>query len=471
MVLLNFTRQAPDDYWTLDTENLPCPACAHEIDSFPIQTSHDEPAQAQNGTSFNPKRIANLMLQLLSINWQTGNFHRLGMDPPNRILQLSPEQCDRFLTVAKTQPQQQPPYNDAVLGAMCMLPYYSDTDESYKIVPLSSLIPIPEVDMVPDREIFYGGPLVPPHMLRLTDWWGGDAGVALFIDTTTGAAIELESWDTADGNDVGEVTKFEGKPHSSGEEVLQGWIDKFLNLTWVPDGIFGIFDATHDRHVEFLAHKQLLEKYGWPDKFPLPREQFGNYLHEKDAIRFEMQDKMDVYVLANRWHQIHSLATKRCRSQWEDTDRRNNHLDETIGEILVRYALAQTELAFARAAGEAPLPERARLPEIEPINMSSEDFLENGERVRWSVEAQPIDVLARAARLWHRFPGLQDNAFGEILAVLREAYDRSREKRFPAFELDVYAFDEEAERVKVQEERDELQSRERSLPRLSGALY
>lgn len=457
MVLLKFTRHAPDEYWSLDTESLPCPSCAHEIELFPIRTSHDEPTQSPNGTGFNPKRIADLMLQLLSINWQMGNFHRLGMDPPNRILQLSPEQCDGFLAVAKTQPHQQPPYDDAVLEAMCMLPYYSDTSESFKIVPLSSLVSVPEVDMAPEREIFSGGPLVPPHMLRLTDWWGGDAGVALFIDTTTGAAIELESWDTADGNDVGEVTKFEGKTHSSGEKVLQGWIDKFLNLTWVPDGTFGIFDGTHDRHVEFLAHKRLLEKYGWPDKFPLPPEQFEKYLGEKDAIRFEMRDKTDVFLLANRWHRIHSLATKRCRSQWDDADRRNNHLDETIGHILVRYASAQTELEFARAAGEAPLPERARLPDMDPISMSSEDFLENGERVRWSVEAQPIDVLARAARLWHRFPGLQDEAFRDILAVLRETYDRTREKRFPVFELDLYAYDAgEAKRRTTPEDRDEV---------------
>ncbi|KAK7516908.1 uncharacterized protein IWZ02DRAFT_492232 [Phyllosticta citriasiana] len=339
---------------------------------------------------------------------------------------------------------------------MCMLPYYSEPDETYKIIPLTSLISIPKLDVAPDREIFYGGPLVPTHMLRLTDWWGGDAGVALFIDTTTGAAIELESWETAEGNDVGEITKFEGKMHGSGEEVLEGWIDKFLNLKWVPDGSFGIFDAAHDRNVEFLAHKRLLEQYGWPDKFPLPREQFENYLREKNEIRYTTDDETDVFVLANRWYQIHALATKRCREKWEDVDRRNNFLDETIAQILMQYGAAQTELEYAKKAGEAPISERARLPELDPINLTSEDSLENGERVRWSVEAQPIDVLARAARLWHRFPGLQDAAFWEIMVLLREVYDRTRQKRYPGFELERYACDGEDRGQPVQEERDEL---------------
>ncbi|KAK8229385.1 hypothetical protein HDK77DRAFT_275030 [Phyllosticta capitalensis] len=464
MVLLNFTRQTSKGYWALDTDNLPGPAHAHEIALFPINSGPDDSTTSANGTAFNPKRIADLMLQILSINWQMGNFHRTYHDPPQQILQLSSEQCARFLQVAKTQPYQSPPFDDAVLEAMCMLPYFSDTNEDYKVVPLTSLITIPEVDRAPDREIVYGSALVPPHMLRLTEWWGGDAGVALFIDTKTGAAVELEDWDTAEGDNEGEVTKFEGKTHPSGEAVLQGWIDKFLNLTWVPDGSSGIFDASRDRHVVFLAHKRLLLKYGWPDAFPLPADRFKEYLEEKDALsQLSPWEEGRPFELAHRWHDAQVLAAKALCEQGCKMDRRNQFLGDTITNLLMRYAFAQMELAYAREAGEAPLPERARLPEIESINAGGDEELESGERAEWSVEVQPIDFLARVAELWHRFPAeLQNAQFREVVDVLSELYDKTREKHYPAFELERFGvaasegMQQQQQQQMGQEEREEL---------------
>ena len=78
-----------------------------------------------------------------------------------------------------------------------MLPFTYHTAETYKIAPstllfaghqgLESLFAL-------DRNIFYGGPIFPLHLVRLTQMESGLYGTALFVDTKTGTGIELKEY-------------------------------------------------------------------------------------------------------------------------------------------------------------------------------------------------------------------------------------------------------------------------------------
>jgi hypothetical protein len=132
-----------------------------------------------------------------------------------------------------------PPLYRAVVELMCVLPYFSTSakygGDRYQIAPQANLTQQPQKLDTIDRGLYPGGPTIPPHMLRLTNWPGriGGLGPALFVDTRTGETVELKDFDD---NASGAVCKtFEG-PRRPIEDHLKEWIDNFLTLKWIPSG-------------------------------------------------------------------------------------------------------------------------------------------------------------------------------------------------------------------------------------------
>jgi hypothetical protein len=158
------------------------------------------------------------------------------VQPAVCLTQLTPEQCNRIEEMAKAC---NPPLDRAVVELMCILPYFSTSakygGDRYQVAPQANLTRLPEKLDTIDRGFYPGGPTIPPHMLRLTNWPGriGGLGTALFVDIRSGETLELRDFED---NASGEVCKtFEG-PRRPVEDHLKEWIDNLLTMKWIPSG-------------------------------------------------------------------------------------------------------------------------------------------------------------------------------------------------------------------------------------------
>lgn len=273
--------------------SLPCPAEPYSVASFPIDI--------KSGSSvLNPKAVANLWLQLLAIQVHNGNFIRY--DEVSEALKESPtaktNEADdsvyhaNFTTkVCLTQMSSNdcalveamaqkcdPPLDPAVIELICILPYASIKSEDFKIVPDTIMVRKPNVlnDAKLDRALFSYGPTIPPQMMQLTEWWGGDSGIALFIDTRTGDGVILNEYEPRSGG--AEEThgvrcrKFDGLKRPI-EELLKEWINNFLTMKWIYYGGTNIVDEgvrsivslrSYYFPLELLHHRYTLLPYCGP---------------------------------------------------------------------------------------------------------------------------------------------------------------------------------------------------------------
>jgi len=238
--LKSYDQQFEDSKKRIDTHlarphilisSLPTPSEGLEI-SLP-------PNIKSKRTHLNIQNIANLWMQLLSIQTQNGGFIRHDKWNESKrtkccISQMTEDECAQIYQSFK---EATPPVDEAVADLICSLPYASCNDECYKIAP-STMMPNP----TSERDLFSYGPIIPPHLMRLTNWWGGDSGILVFINVLNGEAIELKDYkpNYDDGDPHGRVmTEYNGlrKPI---QELLQEWIDNFLKLRWIPDGSMDI---------------------------------------------------------------------------------------------------------------------------------------------------------------------------------------------------------------------------------------
>jgi hypothetical protein len=194
-------------------------------------------------SALNIQYIANLWTQLLSIQTQNGNFiHRdkwstAKEDPEMCISQMNPEECARLYRELK---EADPPVEEAVADLICSLPYVSCNDECYKIAPCT-MMPGP----TSERDLFLGGPILPPHMMRLTDWWGGDSGMLILVDVLSGETTELKDYEPFcdDGTPHGQImTEYNGAKKPV-EDLLHEWIDNYLSANWIPDGSMDVIQS------------------------------------------------------------------------------------------------------------------------------------------------------------------------------------------------------------------------------------
>lgn len=188
------------------------------------------------------QKVANLWMQLLSIQTQNGGFIRYDKWNESKrttccISQMTEEESTQIYQSFK---EATPPVDEAVADLICSLPYASCNDECYKIAP-STMMPSP----THERELFSYGPLIPAHLMRLTDWWGGDSGMLVLIDVLNGEAIDLKDYKPSydDGDPHGKVMTDWNGPRKPILELLQEWIENFLRLRWIPDGSVDIIDA------------------------------------------------------------------------------------------------------------------------------------------------------------------------------------------------------------------------------------
>jgi len=224
--------------------SLPTPASPLEIDL---------PANIKPSYPFiNVQKIANLWMQLLSINTQNGNFVRYDQwhDPKRTttcISQMNPTECEEMYKALR---EADPPVEEAVAALICSIPYSSKRDECHKIAPCT-MMPGPEDGE--ERALFLGGPVLPPHLMRLTEWWGGNSGMAVFIDVLSGDGIELKEYhpNHDDGNPSGKVMTEYAGPRKGIEELLGEWIDRFLTTEWIPDGSMDIMQVERRNMVSF----------------------------------------------------------------------------------------------------------------------------------------------------------------------------------------------------------------------------
>jgi hypothetical protein len=187
--------------------------------------------------------IANLWTQLLCIQTQNGNFirhdkwNRDEKGPKICISQMNPDECADIYRELK---EADPPVDETVADLICSLPYASCNDECHKIAPCTKM-----PDPTSKRELFSYGPILPPHMMRLTDWWGGNSGMLILVDVLSGEGIELKDYKPSydDGDPHGKVmTEYNG-PRKPIEDLLHEWIDNYLSARWIPDGSMDIYQS------------------------------------------------------------------------------------------------------------------------------------------------------------------------------------------------------------------------------------
>lgn len=186
--------------------------------------------------------IANLWTQLLCIQTQNGNFirhdkwNREREGPQMCISQMNPEECTKLRRELK---EAHPPVEEVVADLICSLPYASCNDETYKIAPCT-MMPGHESD----RELYSFGPTLPPHTMRLTDWWSGNSGMLILLDVLTGITTELKNYKPRnDGHPHGQVMTEWNGPKKPIEDLLHEWIENYLNMRWIPDGSMDVMDS------------------------------------------------------------------------------------------------------------------------------------------------------------------------------------------------------------------------------------
>jgi hypothetical protein len=148
------------------------------------------------------------------------------------LTQLTREQCTKIEEAAATF---DPPLDRGVVELMCMLPHFTSKYgvHDLQVIPMGRMEQPFDSYPTLDRGVYRGGPIIPPHMLKLTFWVAPGYPTAFFIDTKTGEGLELQHF-SPEGQGV-RCTEFEG-PRRPIEELLQEWIDLSLSIKLVPSG-------------------------------------------------------------------------------------------------------------------------------------------------------------------------------------------------------------------------------------------
>lgn len=166
------------------------------------------------------------------------NIEEVDPMPAVCITQLTPDQCVKVEALALAC---DPPLDRAVVELMCMLPQFSahNAHETYQIVPFGQLLnPVRDLEdkTNPERKSGGWGPKVPPHVCQLTEWMEGNYGKALFVDTKTGEGIVFKDYRLIDHEERDPKWEHLVGDKKPIEELLQEWIDEFLEGKFMPSG-------------------------------------------------------------------------------------------------------------------------------------------------------------------------------------------------------------------------------------------
>jgi hypothetical protein len=219
----------------------------------------------------------------------------------------------------------------------------------YKIAPQTMMVSAPEMHSSIDRNRFLGGCQIPPHMFRLTDWWGGESGQAIFLNAQTGNVVDLQEYEPT-GCDIGKecpCTTFAG-PEEPVEPFLRRWIGNYLTMNWIPDGSMDAMTPQW-RSLTYLSHKKLMQEYGWPDSFPLPSPRFQKFLVRKKNLTDEDFQR---YNSGNDLFRLWTDLTD--RNIYSPSSSIGPHetdlVDSQISELIWKHHLRLSDHEYAAAA-------------------------------------------------------------------------------------------------------------------------
>ena len=154
------------------------------------------------------------------------------------ITQYSRDQCAKMQSLAQAC---DPPLDRAVVELMCMLPRFSapNEHETYQIVSFGQIFD-PLIDLEKntfnERRFDGWGPAIPSHVVQLTDFVDGRWGRALYLDTKTGEGIIFKEYEVKNYEDRDPQWQDLVGERKPAEELLQGWIDDFLEGKFMPSG-------------------------------------------------------------------------------------------------------------------------------------------------------------------------------------------------------------------------------------------
>ncbi|KAE9983315.1 hypothetical protein EG328_010103 [Venturia inaequalis] len=283
--------------------------------------------------------------------------------------------------------QADPPVEEAVADLICSLPYASCNDETYKIAPCT-MMPGPEID----RELYSFGPTLPPHTMRLTDWWGGDSGMLILIDVLTGITTELEDYKPGydDRDPHGKVMTEWNGPKKPVQDLLHEWIENYLSMKWIPDGSMDIMDSA-GRSMTFLKYLALFKEFNWPSAFPLSNSQFEEFLRRHSALTKEVhcsdtQRYIDIwYKLSNAWYNS-EIERKFLPGENPRPGQRLRMLDQKIGEALRYEEERADDMAYATATG-GEMAQRLKVPtRLHDSSNIGDD---------WRIDVKAEDIMER----------------------------------------------------------------------------
>lgn len=175
------------------------------------------------------------------------------LSPAICITQLTPAQCSKVEKLALTT---DPPLDRAVVELICSLPYFSGTGhrETYQVAAFGNVFdPVRELedDLNRERRLDGWGSKIPSHILQLTAW-DGNYGRALFVDTKTWEGTILKDYQLTDPDERDPKWEHLVGDRKSIEEILQGWIDNFLEGRWIPSGGEMVHEEGPRRVVDIL---------------------------------------------------------------------------------------------------------------------------------------------------------------------------------------------------------------------------
>ncbi|RDW73545.1 hypothetical protein BP6252_07452 [Coleophoma cylindrospora] len=355
------------------------------------------------------------------------------LEPPAICLtQLTPQQCARIEEAAKTC---NPPLRRGVVELMCMLPHFTSKygARDFQIVPQGKLVqPFHDFFEV-DREVYKGGPIIPPQMLQLTSWVSPNYGLALFVDTDTGEGLQLQRFSPYEKGVL--CTEFDGQRRPI-EELLQEWIDYFLEMKIVPSGGEDLM-SDEFRSMDYLRQKFLLQEYGWPNAFPLSPSKYTSLIKRQADLHQERLDKWERNEsLDRKWNQLTRQwgeVNLDCYVTTQDSER-FRVLDKTIEEALRYHVRKSADREYALAA-DVPLDKSLRNPLV--LSRSSH------EGADWEVDVTPAKLIERfydvAAPFFRADDAHANVDIEKMKLVLENAHDRwelSERGVYPQDEVD-----------------------------------
>ncbi|KAE8454635.1 hypothetical protein EG329_000258 [Mollisiaceae sp. DMI_Dod_QoI] len=327
------------------------------------------------------------------------------------LTQLTPDQCTHIEEAAKSC---DPPLDRGVVELMCMLPQFASKYGicDIQIMPQGKLIQpldgFPELD----RGIYYGGPRLPPHMVQLTWWTSPGYGIALFVDTRTGEGLQLRDFGLDDKGVV--CTELEG-PRRPIEELLQEWIDLFLEMRLVPSGAEDVM-SDEFRSMDYLKQKFLLQEYGWPTSFPLSQSDYGSLIRRQANLNKERSDRWKTQSLAQKWNELTNQWHKINRTIFSDPTQtqeveRFKALDGGIERALRYHADKILDREYALAA-DVPLDKHF----VNPLTLSPSSHIGSD----WRVDVTPDMIIER----FNEVVAIEDADTEKMKIILDGAYER-----------------------------------------------